>query len=122
MTQVAPVDEFRKHTWQKTMIPIGTAHDSLCWFFEFIEKNGGTEMRLQYREPLQTMIEHTAELIYDNLPVRARDANADDLLDSLDFDHDPAFLTPPVLPPSHNNGVDALCTSGDPGPVPNPQG
>ncbi|MEY2458370.1 MAG: phospholipase, partial [Acidimicrobiaceae bacterium] len=58
-----------------------------------------------------------------NLPALTdRDANADDLLDSLDFDHDPAFLTPPMLPPSHNNGVDALCTSGEPGPVPNPEG
>ncbi|MEY2434093.1 MAG: phospholipase, partial [Acidimicrobiaceae bacterium] len=56
-----------------------------------------------------------------NLPaLTARDANADDLLDSLDFDHDPAFLTPPSLPASHNDGVTALC--GSAGPVPNPQG
>jgi phospholipase C len=58
-----------------------------------------------------------------NLPaLTARDANADNLLDSLDFEHDPAFLTPPSLPASRSNGVDPLCTSGDPGPVPNPQG
>ena len=56
-----------------------------------------------------------------NLPaLTARDANADDLLDSLDFDHDPAFLTPPSLPASHNDGVNALCAEA--GPVPNPQG
>jgi phospholipase C len=57
-----------------------------------------------------------------NLPaLTARDANADDLLDSLDFEHEPAFLTPPSLAASHN--VDAhtpLCTSA--GPVPNPAG
>jgi phospholipase C len=56
-----------------------------------------------------------------NLPALTdRDANADDLLDSVDFDHDPAFLTPPALPASHNNGVDALCAAA--GPVPNPRG
>ncbi|MEY2422223.1 MAG: phospholipase [Acidimicrobiaceae bacterium] len=56
-----------------------------------------------------------------NLPaLTARDANADDLLDSLDFDHGPAFLTPPTLPGSHNDGVTALCAEA--GPVPNPLG
>jgi phospholipase C len=58
-----------------------------------------------------------------NLPaLTARDANADNLLDSLDFEHDPAFLTPPSLPASHSDGVTASCVSGEPGPVPNPQG
>ena len=57
-----------------------------------------------------------------NLPaLTARDANADNLLDSLDFDNAPAFLTPPALPSSHNvDGVTALCTAA--GPVPNPNG
>jgi phospholipase C len=56
-----------------------------------------------------------------NLPALTnRDANADDLLDSLDFDHDPAFLTPPSLPASRNDGVTALCAAA--GPVPNPLG
>ena len=57
-----------------------------------------------------------------NLPaLTARDANADNLLDSLDFDNDPAFRTPPSLPASHNaDGVTALCASA--GPVPNPAG
>jgi phospholipase C len=56
-----------------------------------------------------------------NLPALTdRDANADDLLDSLDFDQAPAFLTPPSLPAAHNNGIDSLCASA--GPVPNPQG
>jgi phospholipase C len=57
-----------------------------------------------------------------NLPaLTERDAKADDLLDSLDFDHDPAFLTPPTLPKSHNvDGVTALCAAA--GPVPNPAG
>lgn len=57
-----------------------------------------------------------------NLPaLTARDANADDLLDSLDFDHDPAFLTPPSLPAPHNPaGTVPVCT--EPGPIPNPQG
>jgi phospholipase C len=57
-----------------------------------------------------------------NLPaLTARDANADDLLDSLDFDNDPAFLTPPTLPAPHNlDGTVPLCTAA--GPIPNPQG
>ena len=57
-----------------------------------------------------------------NLPaLTARDANADDLLDSLDFDHDPSFLTPPTLPAPHNpDGTTPICTAA--GPVPNPQG
>jgi len=56
-----------------------------------------------------------------NLPaLTARDANADDLLDSLDFDN-PGFLTPPSLPAPHNlEGSVPLCT--DAGPVPNPAG
>jgi phospholipase C len=50
-----------------------------------------------------------------------RDANADDLLDSLDLRGRPAFLDPPVLPaPALAAGPDA-CTPGDPGgPIPPP--
>jgi phospholipase C len=57
-----------------------------------------------------------------NLPaLTARDANADNLLDSLDFEHDPAFLTPPALPAPHNvDGTIPLCSEA--GPVPNPAG
>lgn len=57
-----------------------------------------------------------------NLPaLTARDANADNLLDSLDFDNDPAFLEPPTLAAPHNlDGTQPLCTTA--GPVPNPQG
>src|SRR4029078_13658126 len=57
-----------------------------------------------------------------NLPaLTARDANADDLLDSLAFDNEPAFLTPPSLPATHNlDGTVPLCTAA--GPIPNPQG
>jgi phospholipase C len=57
-----------------------------------------------------------------NLPaLTARDANADNLLDSLDLEGDAAFLTPPALPAPHNiDGTAPLCTSA--GPVPNPTG
>jgi phospholipase C len=57
-----------------------------------------------------------------NLPaLTARDANADNLLDSLDFDNDPAFLVPPTLPaPRNPDGAQPLCTAA--GPIPNPQG
>ncbi|HEV3225402.1 MAG TPA: alkaline phosphatase family protein [Acidimicrobiales bacterium] len=57
-----------------------------------------------------------------NLPALTnRDAAADDLLDSLDFDHDPAFLTPPPLAASHNTDAQTpLCTVA--GAVPNPAG
>ncbi|HEY7134612.1 MAG TPA: alkaline phosphatase family protein [Acidimicrobiia bacterium] len=50
-----------------------------------------------------------------------RDANADDLLDSLDLRGRPAFLDPPVLPaPALAAGPDT-CTPGDPGgPIPPP--
>ena len=50
-----------------------------------------------------------------------RDANADDLLDMLDFDN-PAFLEPPALPaPALDAGPDT-CTPGDPGgPIPPPE-
>jgi len=48
-----------------------------------------------------------------------RDANADNLLDSVDFRRRPAFLDPPTLPaPALDAGPDA-CTPGDPGgPIP----
>ena len=57
-----------------------------------------------------------------NLPaLTARDANADDLLDSLDFSGSPAFLHPPTLPqPKNPSDTQPLCTA--PGPVPNPAG
>jgi hypothetical protein len=48
-----------------------------------------------------------------------RDANADNLLDSLDLRGRPAFLEPPTLPaPALAAGPD-LCVPGDPGgPIP----
>ena len=54
-----------------------------------------------------------------NLPALTyRDANADNLLDSLDFRRPPAFLDPPTLPspgPSPSG-----CIEGSPGPIPPP--
>jgi len=56
-----------------------------------------------------------------NLPaLTARDAAADDLLDSLDLTGDPAFLSPSPLPPPGNTTGAAQCDA--PGPVPNPAG
>jgi phospholipase C len=57
-----------------------------------------------------------------NLPALTdRDGAADNLLDCLDLESAPAFLTPPSLPAPLNPSIDAvLCTS--PGPVPNPGG
>ena len=50
-----------------------------------------------------------------------RDANADDLLDSLDLDDRPAFLEPPTLPRPALDAGAAPCTPGDPGgPIPPP--
>jgi phospholipase C len=61
-----------------------------------------------------------------NLPAMTRrDAAADNLLDSLDLEGKPAFLTPPNLPaPRNANPSDPIatpiCTA--PGPIPNPAG
>src|SRR5262249_52418898 len=66
-----------------------------------------------------------------NLPALTyRDANADNLLDSLDLRSAPAFLDPPALPepglpkPAHTAAAAAAhdpCTQGDPGgPIPPP--
>jgi len=53
-----------------------------------------------------------------NLPAMTfRDANADDLLDSLDLVGPPAFLDPPTLPDPAPAGS---CTPGDPGVIPPP--
>jgi phospholipase C len=53
-----------------------------------------------------------------NLPALTyRDANADDLLDSLDLHAPPAFLEPPVLPPSAL-ASGASCTPIDPSEIP----
>jgi phospholipase C len=55
-----------------------------------------------------------------NLPaITSRDANADDLLDCLDFVRPPAFLDPPVLPDPGLVANPTGCTPGDPGgPIP----
>jgi phospholipase C len=54
-----------------------------------------------------------------NLPALTyRDANADDLLDCLDFRGPPAFLEPPSLPAPGYAGHATHCTPGDPGPIP----
>ena len=44
-----------------------------------------------------------------------RDANADNLLDSLNLRARPAFLEPPVLPPPALDVAPDTCTPGDPG-------
>jgi phospholipase C len=46
-----------------------------------------------------------------------RDANASNLLDSLDLVGPPAFAEPPTLPAPHKTGT---CTPGSPGPIPTP--
>ena len=67
-----------------------------------------------------------------NLPALTyRDANADNLLDSIDLKSKPAFLDPPTLPnPGLPAGTDILdpvtaaatdhCTPGSPGTIPPP--
>jgi phospholipase C len=58
-----------------------------------------------------------------NLPALTnRDGAADNLLDSLDLNASPAFLTPPHLPAPKNTTSSAICTIGHPGPIPNPNG
>jgi phospholipase C len=54
-----------------------------------------------------------------NLPALTyRDANADDMLDSLDLEGPPAFAEPPTLP---NPGKEGTCQPGNPGgPIPPP--
>ena len=54
-----------------------------------------------------------------NLPALTyRDANADDMLDSLDLEGPPAFAEPPTLP---NPGKEGTCRPGNPGgPIPPP--
>jgi phospholipase C len=56
-----------------------------------------------------------------NLPALTyRDANADNLLDSIDLHAPPAFLTPPTLPaPGNATGVSS-CASSGPGVIPPP--
>jgi phospholipase C len=55
-----------------------------------------------------------------NLPALTfRDANADNLLDSLDFSRQ-AFRDPPRLPEPGRASHPSMCTAGDPGPIPPP--
>jgi phospholipase C len=49
-----------------------------------------------------------------------RDANADDLLDCLDFRNPPAFLQPPTLAAPASTSHPSTCTPGDPGTIPPP--
>jgi phospholipase C len=55
-----------------------------------------------------------------NLPALTfRDANSDNLLDCLDFQHPPAFLEPPVLPEPGLTSRPSGCMPGNPGgPIP----
>jgi phospholipase C len=56
-----------------------------------------------------------------NLPALTnRDAAADNLLDCLELNRTPAFLTPPELRPPKNTTGAPICTPGQPGPIPNP--
>jgi phospholipase C len=56
-----------------------------------------------------------------NLPALTyRDANASDLLDSLDLEGTPAFLEPPTLPEPGAVADPSSCTPGDPGVIPPP--
>jgi phospholipase C len=56
-----------------------------------------------------------------NLPALTfRDANASDLLDSLDLDGPPQFLEPPLLPAPGVETMPSRCTPGDPGEIPPP--
>jgi len=58
-----------------------------------------------------------------NLPALTnRDGAADNLLDSLQLTGTPPFLVPPSLPAPRNTTDTQLCTPGQPGPIPNPQG
>ena len=53
-----------------------------------------------------------------NLPALTfRDANADNLLDSLDLRH-PAFREPPKLPEPGGTSHPSACTPGEPGAIP----
>jgi len=55
-----------------------------------------------------------------NLPALTfRDANADNLLDSIDFHHQ-AFREPPKLPAPGLTAHPSQCTPGEPGPIPPP--
>jgi phospholipase C len=56
-----------------------------------------------------------------NLPALTfRDANADDLLDTVDLTAPPAFLSPPALAPAADPSVLAGCESSGPGTIPPP--
>jgi phospholipase C len=78
---------------------------------------------------------HTSHVVHDhtsilsliehkwNLPALSnRDGAADNLLDSLDLAASPPFLKPPKLSAPKNPTGAALCTPGQPGPIPNPHG
>ena len=55
-----------------------------------------------------------------NLPaLTLRDANADNLLDSIDLRHR-AFREPPPLPEPGRTSNPSACTAGEPGPIPPP--
>jgi phospholipase C len=56
-----------------------------------------------------------------NLPALTyRDANASNLLDTLDLDGPPAFLEPPILPEPGEVANPSGCTPGEPGVIPPP--
>ena len=54
-----------------------------------------------------------------NLPAMTyRDANADNMLDSVDLHSPPAFLQPPALPAANDNAQTRACMASGPGQIP----
>ncbi len=100
----------------------------------------GTYTRYGFRVPAVVVSpyakkDHVSHVVHDhtsilsliehkfNLPALTnRDGAADNLLDSLDLHGTPPFLVPPTLPGPKNTTGAAICTPGQPGPIPNPNG
>lgn len=60
------------------MMPIGAAHDSLCWLYDFAERHAGPLRYARERERLGDLIKDTADEIYGDLLAEMHGAEAAD--------------------------------------------
>ena len=60
------------------MMPLGTAHDSLCWLFDFVNRERSRDVFLRHRSVLESLIARSASRIHQSAPEYVRDAGIDD--------------------------------------------
>jgi len=73
-----PPTASEKRTKAHAMITVGADHDSVCWLYDLVRRQGDLETRMRYEQLLGLLVTRTAELVYRDSSVSARDATLED--------------------------------------------